>query len=116
MDERIKVGAKVWVRRTRNRQANEKDQECTITKIGKKHFTAEWSSGISRQFSIENMTHEERDLGVVSIATLDRQTWIDQEEQERLCAAIAWRFDWSRRDKITLDQARRIYEILEEEK
>ncbi len=112
----LKVGQKVWVKRT-GRWANSGLTEGIITDIKKKYFIVDGKD----KYVIETMNNNYSD-NANSWANYPTFVFTTQDgynrmlERNELFDTIRPSFEWSKRDNFTLDQLRRIDNILKESK
>lgn len=119
----LKIGHPIWTKKYGNaaRYLNEKKpfedyiSEYKITKIGNKYFTAKQTiHSWEKQFEILNGFEKDGFNGGEQ-AYLSKQEIYDEDEHQKLLFKLKKSFDWVSSKKFTLDQLKRINEIVEEE-
>lgn len=110
--EQLQIGQSVWVVKPAHRAGQHSEpREYKISKIGRKYFELEgWPGG--NKFSIAIM-REAVDSNYAAYCHLTLQEILDDRERDYLYGEIRKYFDFFSRNKITLEQLRKIAEILE---
>lgn len=111
----LKVGQKVYVKRIGNAARGPRGSyytEETIRTVGRKWFTLE--SWPSDRFSIEDMIEDSHGYSATLCVYLTEQEILDDQEYSTLKAEITEYFSWMKQHKPTLDQLRRISQIIKE--
>ncbi len=113
MKEKIKVGRKVYLKPVNNaeRWGNKEILEAEIVKVGRKYF--ELDIARAKKYYIETLK-QATDYAPDYELYFSRQEILDEREYEQLFSRIESKFSmWAKKD-LTLDQLKRIMEIISE--
>lgn len=113
-----KVGQEFFCITQRGRNDPPVEGVATVTKVGRKFFTANVKEGngydFAHQFTIDDLRCVETWRAPELYES--RQDWLDEKEANRLNAKVENFFRQLGRYRLTLDQARRINAIIDETK
>lgn len=110
---KLEVGQKLWiiVPEYRNQAPPNDPKETVITKIGRKYFEVDAARDV--RFDIETL-RDTRDANYKYLLYLTLQEILDEREQAQLQDKIGKAFSWMSIKRHSLDQLRRINQIIEE--